>query len=197
MSRASRRDEGKRMRSQSLGDLAREIFGEVPVMDNAPSPSETTNQQGYSMPSVPLRGRELSIDADTIIKGLGWSIVALLATSYVFLYLASIHSPFALLSASVWIIIYLVSFAMGVIYEAKDLSYVAYSLGLASSWCSDTLWNIRVVLIFVLLNTWTGIALIIAMLFFPHYVSTILGDYFAQPIGFSLFLVLLLIINSL
>ncbi len=195
MSETGRRDEDKGRRSQSLGDLAREIFGEVPVMNNNPPPSATTYQQGYPMPNIPPREREVSIY--TFIRGLGWSIVALLAISYVFLYLATIHSPFALFPASVWIIIYLVSFVMGVIYEVKDLSYVAYSLGLASSWSSDTLWNVRVVLIFVLLNTWAGIALIIAMLFFPHYVPTILGDYFAQPIGFSLFLVLLLIINSL
>jgi len=195
MSETSRRDEDKRKRSQSLGDLAREIFGEVPVMDNNPPPSETTYQQGYSMPSVPLRKGEVSIY--TLIRGLGWSIVALLATSYVFLLLAGSRSPFALLPALVWIIVYLVSFAMGVIYEVKDLSYVAYSLGLAGYWCSDTLWNIRVVLIFVLLNTWPAIPLIITMLFFPHYVPIFLGIGIAQPIGFLLGLALIAFINSL
>jgi hypothetical protein len=183
MSEASRRDEDKRRRSQSLGDLAREIFGEVPVMDNNPPPSATTYQQGYSMPSVPLRGRELSIDTDTIIKGLGWSIVALLATSYVFLLLAGSHSPFALLPASVWIIIYLVSFAMGVIYET----------GLSSDMLSD----IGIVLFFVLLNTWPAIPLIITMLFFPHYVPIFLGIGIAQPSGFLAVLALIALINSL
>jgi len=195
MSETSRRDEDKRMRSQSLGNLAREVFGEVPVMDNNPPPSETTYQQGYSMPNIPPREREVSIY--TFIRGLGWSIVALLATSYVFLLLAGFHSAFALLPASVWTLIYLVSFAMGVIYEAKDLSYVAYSLGLASYWCSDTLWDIRVVLFFVLLNTWPAVPLIITLQFFPHYVPIFLGIGIAQPIGFLLGLALIALINSL
>jgi hypothetical protein len=69
MSETSRRDEDKRRRSQSLGDLAREIFGEVPVMDNNPPPSETTYQQGYSMPSVPLRKGEVSIYRKRGFKG--------------------------------------------------------------------------------------------------------------------------------
>jgi len=145
--------------------------------------------------SVPLRERETSIY--TFIRGLGWSIVALLATSYVFLLLAGFHSPFALFPASVWIIIYLIGFTMGVIYEAKDLSYVAYSHGLASSWCSDTLWDIWVVLFFVLLNTWPAIPLIITMLFFPHYVPIFLGIGIAQPSGFLALLALIAFINSL
>jgi len=183
MSETSRRDEDKRRRSQSLGDLAREIFGEVPVMDNNPPPSETTYQQRYSMPSVPLRKGEVSIDTDTIIKGLGWSIIVLLATSYVFLLLAGSRSPFALLPASVWIIIYLIVFTMGVIYEA----------GLSS----DTLSDIWVVLFFVLLNTWPAVPLIITMLFFPHYVPIFLGIGIAQPIGFLLGLALIALVNSL
>ena len=141
--------------------------------------------------------REGEVSIYTFIRGLGWSIVVLLATSYVFLLLAGFHSVFALLPALVWIIIYLVSFAMGVIYEAKDLSYVAYSLGLASYWCSDTLWDIRVVLFFVLLNTWPAIPLIITMQFFPHYVPIFLGIGIAQPIGFLLGLALIALVNSL
>ena len=183
MSETSRRDEDKRMRSSSLRDLVREIFGEVPVMDNGLPPSATAYQQGYSMSSVPLRGRELSIDTDTIIKGLGWSIIVLLATSYVFLLLAGSHSPFALLPASVWIIIYLIGFTMGVIYEA-DLS-------------PDTLSDIWIVLFFVLLNTWPAIPLIITMLFFPHYVPIFLGIGIAQPSGFLALLALIALINSL
>ena len=147
------------------------------------------------MTGAPLREREVSIY--TLIRGLGWSIIVLLATSYVFLLLAGSHSPFALLPASVWIIIYLIGFTMGVIYEAKDLSYVAYSHGLASSWCSDTLWDIWVVLFFVLLNTWPAIPLIITMLFFPHYVPIFLGIGIAQPSGFLALLALIAFINSL
>ena len=155
------------------------------------------NHQVYQalMTGAPLREREPSIY--TFIRGLGWSIVALLATSYVFLLLAGFHSAFALLPASVWALIYLIGFTMGVIYEAKDLSYVAYSHGLASSWCSDTLWDIWVVLIFVLLNTWPAIPLIITMLFFPHYVPIFLGIGIAQPIVILTLLALIALINSL
>jgi len=165
MSGASRMNEDKRRKSSNLGNLAREMFGEVSVY--------------------------------TFIRGLGWSIVALLATSYVFLLLASIHSLFALLPASVWTLVYLVSFTMGVIYETKDLSYLAYTHGLASSWCSDTLWSVSVVLIFVLLNTWPAIPLILAMQFFPHYIPIFLGIGIAQPSGFLAILALILLINSL
>ena len=43
--------------------------------------------------------REGEVSIYTFIRGLGWSIVVLLATSYVFLLLAGFHSVFALLPA--------------------------------------------------------------------------------------------------
>lgn len=61
-----------------------------------------------------------------LLKAFGWSLVLLLAISYVFLFLTVTHSIHTPSSVPLWYLIYLVVFFVGGFYMAIDISEILF-----------------------------------------------------------------------
>lgn len=129
-----------------------------------------------------------------LLKAFGWSLVLLLAISYVFLFLTVTHSIHTPSSVPLWYLIYLVVFFVGGFYMAIDISEILFWKGVLTFHSDDELWGIRIILLLTILGTFMAIPLGIAYLFFSRYVQDILLFYFAPPlVMFLTFIVILLI----
>ena len=118
-----------------------------------------------------------------LLKAFGWSLVVLLAISYVFLYLAVAHIILAPSLALPWFLIYLATFIVGIFYMAIDVPQMLFSRGMLTFYDPDMLRGIFLSLFLTEIATFMVIPLGTAYLFFNKYVQGILQFYFVPPAG--------------
>ena len=181
--------------------IAWEIFGvPAPIMSTASvyNTTPTVTTSNGLRPNVGT-SRSRSMNGYTILKLLGWGSMISLAVSYVFLFFVVANPRLALVPASAWFSLYLISLIMAIIYNTMRLPYTFYLYGLLPVYWLDHFEDFGTFLLFAAMGTFTAIPLGIAYLFFhgcSWAMQFILGFYFIPAIFMISILVPLLLINK-